>query len=141
MLKLPQKEVLCYRKGRRDSKTVRRHYIAWRESQNPPLPMRCDNKKCKYYSESLVWNGKELKMVLDHKNGVNGDNRPENLRFLCPNCNAQLSTHGGGNKGRVNQSEGGFSTKQADGKYNYTLPAEPGDFSLKGSEAKMEQKE
>ena len=39
------------------------------------------------------WNGKKLMLVLDHINGVNNDNRIENLRFVCPNCNSQLPTH------------------------------------------------
>ena len=38
------------------------------------------------------WNNKSLIMVLDHINGINNDNRIENLRMLCPNCNSQTST-------------------------------------------------
>lgn len=38
------------------------------------------------------WNGANLVLILDHINGVNNDNRLENLRFLCPNCNSQTST-------------------------------------------------
>jgi len=34
---------------------------------------------------------------LDHINVVNSDNRIENLRIVCPNCNAGLETHGGKN--------------------------------------------
>ena len=37
-------------------------------------------------------------MELDHINGVNNDNRLENLRFLCPNCHSQTSTYGSKNK-------------------------------------------
>jgi len=36
---------------------------------------------------------------LDHINGVNNDNRIENLRIVCPNCNAGLDTHCRGYKG------------------------------------------
>jgi 5-methylcytosine-specific restriction endonuclease McrA len=44
------------------------------------------------------WNGKKLSLHLDHVNGVNGDHRLENLRFLCPNCHSQTETYVGKNK-------------------------------------------
>jgi len=43
------------------------------------------------------WNGQKLSLVLDHINGISNDNRLENLRFLCPNCNSQTSTFAGRN--------------------------------------------
>lgn len=43
------------------------------------------------------WNGKTLSLELDHINGINNDNRLENLRFLCPNCHSQTSTFGSKN--------------------------------------------
>jgi ribosomal protein L40E len=39
--------------------------------------------------------GKPLSLHLDHINGVNNDNRLENLRFLCPNCHTQTETYAG----------------------------------------------
>jgi len=106
LAKLKQSEVLRYQKGRKSQATVRRHYIKWRLEQKPPIPERCDNPECILNTEPLVWNGKKLNLILDHINGVNGDNRPKNLQFLCPNCNSQQRTQGGGNKGRVIQSPG-----------------------------------
>ncbi|HEY1428246.1 MAG TPA: hypothetical protein VGF18_01645 [Candidatus Tumulicola sp.] len=31
---------------------------------------------------------------MDHINGVPNDNRPENLRMLCPNCHSLTPTYG-----------------------------------------------
>jgi hypothetical protein len=39
-----------------------------------------------------TWQGKKIRLVLDHINGINNDNRLENLRLLCPNCNSQQLT-------------------------------------------------
>jgi hypothetical protein len=36
-------------------------------------------------------------LQLEHVNGVNNDNRPQNLCFLCPSCHSQTSTFCGGN--------------------------------------------
>lgn len=43
------------------------------------------------------WQGKSLSLQLDYINGVNNDNRVENLRFLCPNCHSQTETFSGRN--------------------------------------------
>jgi hypothetical protein len=32
-------------------------------------------------------------LILDHINGYNNDNRIENLRFVCSNCDSQLDTY------------------------------------------------
>jgi|SRR6476620_4878551 len=39
------------------------------------------------------WNSKPLVLQIDHVNGINTDNRIENLRFLCPNCHTQTKTY------------------------------------------------
>lgn len=44
------------------------------------------------------WLGQELSLHLDHINGINNDNRLDNLRFLCPNCHSQTNTYCGKNK-------------------------------------------
>jgi hypothetical protein len=114
--------VLRYAKGASPS-TVKRHYERWRKERG--ISTRCDNPQCQFFSAPLIWNGKALRPTLDHANGVRADNRPENLRYLCPNCNAQLVTHGGKNRGRVSMSDGGFGVRRRDGKWDYTLPADP----------------
>lgn len=52
---------------------------------------------CSECGLSDTWNGKNIVLVLDHINGTNNDNRIENLRFLCPNCNSQQTTFSGRN--------------------------------------------
>lgn len=123
------RSVLKYAKGVSLS-TVKRQYAEWRKEHG--IPDRCDNPKCRFFTEPLIWNGDPLCLILDHTNGVRADNNPENLRYLCPNCNAQLPTHGGKNKGRVSMSDGGFGIRRHDGKWDYTLPAEPGQYRLSG---------
>lgn len=39
------------------------------------------------------WQGKPMPLILDHINGVNNDNRLQNLRFVCSNCDTQLPTY------------------------------------------------
>ena len=45
-----------------------------------------------------VWQGKPMPLILDHINGINNDNRIENLRFVCSNCDTQLPTYKSRNK-------------------------------------------
>lgn len=46
--------------------------------------------KCGNCDMGPVWNGKILRLLLDHINKQNDDYTLENLRFLCPNCCVQL---------------------------------------------------
>lgn len=43
------------------------------------------------------WQGKKLKLHLDHINGNNNFNVRSNLRLLCPNCHSQTETYCGKN--------------------------------------------
>jgi len=109
------RDILKYSPGRKQSSAVKRAYTEWRQDQTPPIPLRCDIPTCDFHTNELIWNDKELKLILDHINGVNGDDDPHNLRFLCPSCNSQQPTTGGGNKGRVTQEQGVFSIRREDG--------------------------
>lgn len=62
--------------------------------KNKLLPYKCA------ICGALEWNGKTLSLELDHINGINNDNRLENLRFLCPNCHSQTTTYGSRNQQR-----------------------------------------
>jgi hypothetical protein len=50
-------------------------------------PLRCEG--CGLSDE---WLGRKLTLEIDHINGHHNDNRPENVRFLCPNCHSQTET-------------------------------------------------
>lgn len=75
-------------------RTVLRRYVI----KNNLIPYKCAICGC------TEWQGKTLSLELDHINGINNDNRLENLRFLCPNCHSQTSTYGSRNQ-QVNSSE------------------------------------
>lgn len=48
---------------------------------------------CELCGQDEHWQGKKMALILDHINGDRHDNRIENLRIVCPNCNATLETH------------------------------------------------
>jgi hypothetical protein len=111
--------------------TIRRHYKRWRHEHG--LPRRCDNPKCQFHADELVWNGESLDPILDHINGNRFDNRPENLRYLCPNCDSQLPTRGGANKGHVTDlGSGKFTLVAKDGTRHSHIFPEPGKLSTEG---------
>ncbi|BCJ64188.1 helix-turn-helix domain-containing protein [Polymorphospora rubra] len=53
---------------------------------------------CQLCGIGPVWNGRPLTLHVDHVNGEFWDCRPDNLRFLCPNCHSQTPTYAGRNR-------------------------------------------
>ena len=128
---LDSDKVLRYNPKPASRSTVRRHYAAWREAQ--AIQPRCDIEGCVYFSSPLLWCGKNLPLILDHINGNNRDNSPNNLRYICPNCDSQLSTRGGANRGRVLEAgEGKYVLLSRDGSCHYHLICETGHYLLTG---------
>ena len=68
-----------------------------RDLDRPYECSKCKNKNFTKRDGVLMWEDQEIVLQLEHKNGINTDNRPENLEFLCPNCHSQTSTYGGRN--------------------------------------------
>lgn len=59
---------------------------------------REQGNKCAICGMANMWNGKELKFVLDHIDGDAANGERDNLRLICPNCDSQLPTYKSRNK-------------------------------------------
>ncbi|MEE1771545.1 HNH endonuclease [Streptomyces sp. JV185] len=58
-------------------------------------------RACARCGTGETWRGRQLVLEIDHINGDRLDNRPENLRYLCPSCHSQTGTFS--NRRRVAQ--------------------------------------
>jgi hypothetical protein len=87
--RLRPEEVLVYGRragAREDTSNLRKAMLA---AGVPEVCAEC--------GQMPVWNGKPLRLQIDHRNGDGLDNRPGNPRFLCPNCHTQTPTYGSRN--------------------------------------------
>jgi len=55
---------------------------------------------CAICGQNGEWNGAPLTLVLDHIDGDASNNERDNLRMVCPNCDAQLPTFKSRNRGK-----------------------------------------
>lgn len=61
-------------------------------------------ERCKVCSIGTMWNGKPIRLQIDHCDGNPINNTVDNLRFLCPNCHSQTDTYGSRNIGKYERS-------------------------------------
>jgi ribosomal protein L44E len=79
---IPDEEVFC------ENATIARHHVKKKIIKRNLLPYECS-----ICGQGPIWQGMEMPLILDHTNGINNDNRLENLRFVCSNCDSQLPTY------------------------------------------------
>lgn len=60
-------------------------------------------KKCAVCSIE-TWNGKDITLELEHKDGNSENDNKENLELLCPNCHSQTFTYKSKNRGNGRHS-------------------------------------
>jgi hypothetical protein len=70
------------------------------------LLIRVRGNACAICTLSGIWCGKPITLIVDHKDGDAGNNLPDNVRLLCPNCNSQTPTFSGRNRGKGRKSRG-----------------------------------
>jgi hypothetical protein len=95
----------CQQSARRKSSTER-----WLESGKAWIGTRqvhyirqyladAQSECCAICGGANSWLGLPLALVLDHIDGNPTNNRRENLRLVCPNCDSQLATYKSRNRG------------------------------------------
>ena len=68
--------------------------------------LKLKGDKCEKCQIPAIWQDAPLILIVDHKDGNAGNNFPDNLWLLCPNCNSQTPTFSGRNRGNGRKSRG-----------------------------------
>ena len=91
---IPLEEVFC------ENSSCNQKYLRRKVMENNLFSYKC--AKC---GNEGMWMGEKLTLNLDHINGNNHDNRINNLRWLCPNCDRQQPTFGAKNFKHLEKDE------------------------------------
>ena len=78
-----------------DSSIMRANYVL---SQFKLDIIKEQNGVCAICGMPQEWNNKPLVFILDHIDGHASNNKRDNLRCICPNCDSQLDTYKSKNK-------------------------------------------
>lgn len=66
--------------------------------------LNAQEHRCARCQNAAEWMGRPLVLVLDHVDGDATNNRRDNLRMICPNCDSQLPTFKNRNQGKGRHS-------------------------------------
>lgn len=83
----PLEQILVENSAYKSCTTLKRRLV-----KDGLLEERC------YICGLTEWQGRRIVLIIDHINGAHTDNRIENLRMLCPNCDSQQPTWCGRNR-------------------------------------------
>lgn len=87
-LELPWDEVFCYNSNVSNAHILKRLIISGKRKYE------CEHCKLSF------WNGKPIRLQIDHKNGDRLDCSESNLAIICPNCHSQTETFSRGLKSK-----------------------------------------